>query len=146
MIPAGGLRINASITIPAGLLQMKAVRASGPGGQNVNKVATRVELRFAVMQAWMLPEDARERLLDMPGIKLDAEQNIVLWSQKSRSQYENSIDVQKKLIALLQKSLIPPIPRIATKPTIASRERMARAKQHRSFLKMNRRIRFKPED
>jgi ribosome-associated protein len=135
---AEALFINEKLTIPAELLQFKAVRSPGPGGQNVNKLATCVELRFNPTLWGQLNEKALARLLIMSKNRLDAEGNIIIESKSYRSQYRNILDAQKKLKTLILKCLVEPKKRKPTKPTKSSIEKRIKNKKIQSEKKQNR--------
>jgi len=117
------VEITPSLTIPDELLEFRAVRASGPGGQNVNKVSSAVELRFDSGRWQALPEAARPRLARLAGRRMTAEGLIVIDAQRFRSQEQNRADAADRLVAMIRAALVEPKPRRATRPTRASRER-----------------------
>ena len=132
------LRVNDRVVIPPGEIDWRAVRSSGPGGQNVNKVASKVELRFDLGRTRALDEATRLRLRALAAGRLDADGKMVITSQLTRDQARNLGDALDKLRALIQRALVPPRPRRATKPSRGARERRFRAKQRRGAIKRSR--------
>jgi ribosome-associated protein len=129
------LRITPALTIDDDALEERFIRASGPGGQNVNKVSTAVELRFDMRQCEEIPERARARLERLAGTRMTDEGVIIIKADRFRTQERNRADARERLIDLIQRALIEPKRRIATKPTRSSRERRLRAKTQRSDVK-----------
>ncbi|OYU48516.1 MAG: aminoacyl-tRNA hydrolase [Rhizobiales bacterium PAR1] len=123
--------------IPARLIEMRAIRASGPGGQNVNKVSTAVELRFDLSGASLHPNHAA-RFVKLAGDRMTLEGTLVLKAERFRSQERNREDALERLKVMLDQSQKPPRTRIATKPTKASKERRLTAKTGRSAIKAGR--------
>jgi ribosome-associated protein len=133
------LRINDHITIDAGELEERFVRASGPGGQNVNKVATAVELRFDLAHSPSIPGDVRVRAMRLAGRRLTDDGILVIQAQRFRTQDRNREDARERLAELLRTASKAPKRRIVTKPTRASKERRREAKAQRSRVKTLRR-------
>lgn len=127
-----------TITLDEALLQEQFVRSPGPGGQNVNKVATAVQLRYDVERA-LLPPEVRRRLAGLAGSLLTREGEIVIHANRYRSQAQNRADARKRLLSLLQRAAVRPKKRIATTPTRVARERRLQDKRRRSSLKRERR-------
>lgn len=117
------------------------VRGSGPGGQNVNKVATNAQLHFDAAGSAALPEDARTRLRKLAGRRLTADGMLLIEARRYRTQEQNREDALGRLDALLRRALEPPKKRIATKASAASRERRLASKKRNSQIKRARRVR-----
>lgn len=117
------LPIRPGLTLPAALLQWTAVRASGPGGQHVNKTSTRVELRFDLENCEELDAGAKARLRRLAGRRLDADGQVVLTSQLTRSQERNLDDARQRLAELVARALDPPVKRVPTRPGTAAKRR-----------------------
>ena len=126
------------IGIPDDELVERFVRSAGPGGQNVNKVATAVELRFDVAGSPSLPEPVRARLLARRDRRVTGEGVLVLSAQRFRTQERNREDARERLARFIEAGLHAPKPRIATRPSRASKERRLEAKRGRSTIKRGR--------
>ena len=124
--------------IAADELRFEFFRSSGPGGQNVNKVATAVRLRFDVRRSASLPPDVKERLLRLAANRLTDEGVLLIEARRFRTQERNREDAVARLMGWLAKASAAPRRRRATKPTAASRQRRLDAKQHRSATKRRR--------
>ena len=133
------IRVNANISIDEREIEESFVRASGPGGQNVNKLATAVQLRFDVRGSPSLPADVRTRLERLAGARLTRDGVLVIIAQRHRTQARNREDALGRLIDLIRRAAIAPVPRRATKPTKAARERRIEGKKRRSGIKRLRR-------
>ena len=132
------LNITPTLTIPADELVERFVRASGAGGQNVNKVSTAVELRFDVANSPSLPEPLRARLLARRDRRLTDEGVLVIQARRFRDQARNRDDARARLVDIIRASLTPPKKRVATRPTRASKERRLTGKKQRGAVKRNR--------
>jgi ribosome-associated protein len=129
------IRIDHRISIDERELEERFIRASGPGGQNVNKLATAVQLRFDVRHSPSLPAQVRLRLERLAGRRLTREGVLVINAQRHRTQERNRQDALERLIALIQRAAVAPVPRRPTKPTAGARERRLQSKKHRGSIK-----------
>ncbi len=133
------IRVTAHINIDEREIEESFVRASGPGGQNVNKLATAVQLRFDVRHSPSLSGDVRARLERLAGTRLTRDGVLVITAQRHRTQPRNRHDALDRLIDLIRRAAVAPIKRRPTKPTRGSRERRIEGKKHRAGLKQLRR-------
>ena len=130
--------INDSIALDEREIQEDFVRASGPGGQNVNKVSTAVQLRFDVLRSPSLPEWVRERLMALAGRRLSNEGILVISAERFSSQRRNRDDALARLVELIRSACEVDKPRRATRPTLASKKRRLEGKQRRGVIKKTR--------
>ena len=132
------LHVTAQVVIGEEELDERFIKASGPGGQNVNKVATAVQLRFDAVRSPSLPDDIRARLMTLAGRRLTREGVIVVIARRYRTQDRNRQDARERLADLIRRAASSPKPRRATRPTLASKQRRLAAKTERSKLKRER--------
>lgn len=129
------LQCTPQIAIDEGELEENFVRASGPGGQNVNKVASAVQLRFDVRRSRSLPDAVAVRLMKLAGRRLTDDGVLVIDARQFRTQERNRADARERLAALVAEAAVPPKPRRATRPTLASKTRRLEAKTRRGAVK-----------
>jgi ribosome-associated protein len=139
------IRITSTITIDDSELRFDFVRSSGPGGQNVNKVSTAVQLRFDAARSPSLAADVRERLARLAGRRMTADGILVITARRHRSQQDNREDAIARLVSLLKQAAVAPKTRRKTKPTKQSRERRLEDKRRAGQIKKKRR-RVRDED
>lgn len=135
---ADPILVASGVVVPSSALRMKAVRSGGPGGQNVNKVASKVELRVDLDGIEGLDEGARERLRQAVRNQLDAEGHWVVVSSATRDQLVNLEDAREKVLRAVEKALRAPTPRTRTNPTRASQRRRVEAKRHAAQVRKDR--------
>ena len=131
------LEITSTIKINERELHFDYIRASGPGGQNVNKVATAVQLRFDV-RASSLPEEVKTRLIHLAGKRVTSEGMLLIEAKQFRRQEQNREDAIQRLVTLVRRALVKPKARKKTKPTKASKEKRIKVKKRRGEIKRNR--------
>ena len=132
------IQITPAIEINEREIQLEFIRASGPGGQKVNKVATAVQLRFDAANSPSLPDEVQRRLIRLAGKRMTEDGVLVIHARRFRSQDRNRRDAIDRLIALIRKASIQPKSRLKTKPSKASKERRLEAKRRRSRTKHKR--------
>lgn len=130
-----GIRITPQIEIAEAEIEERFVLASGPGGQNVNKVATAVQLRFDAKRSPVLSADVFQRLAKLAGRRMTQDGVLVLIAQRYRSQDQNRADARARLAALIRQAAIPPGRRVPTRPSGASKQRRLQAKAMRGAVK-----------
>lgn len=133
------IRITPTIAIPDREIEERFIRAAGPGGQNVNKVATAVQLRFDVARSASLPAAVRDRLQGLAGRRMTSDGVLVIDARRYRTQERNRQDALDRLVTLIQKAAQPPKPRKVTRPTLASKRRRLEDKRQRGEIKRARR-------
>jgi ribosome-associated protein len=129
------IRVTDDISIDESELEESFIRASGPGGQHVNKTETAVQLRFDVRRSRSLPNDVAVRMMKLAGSRLTQHGVIVITAQSERSQKRNREEALARLVDLIRQAAVRPVKRRATKPTKASREKRLEGKKHRSGIK-----------
>ena len=130
--------VDAQVQVPATAVQMTAVRASGPGGQNVNKVSSKVELRVDLAAVTGLADDARARLAALAAPRLDADGLLLVTSQRTRDRERNIEDASEKVRALIRRAMVKPVPRKPTRPTRAAVRRRLTDKRKTAERKQTR--------
>jgi ribosome-associated protein len=134
------IRVTDHISIDAREIEESFVRASGPGGQNVNKLATAVQLRFDVRGSPSLPAEVRARLERLAGTRVTRDGVLIIIAQRHRTQARNREDALERLVDLVRRAAVAPRLRRPTRPTAAARKRRVEAKKHRAGVKRLRRV------
>lgn len=132
------IAVSERIAIPEHELIERATRSSGPGGQNVNKVSTAIELRFFIWGSSALPDEVKQRLAKKRDQRITEAGEIIIQAQRFRSQEQNREDARARLAALVRTALEPPKPRVATKPTRSSQRKRLETKRLHGTLKQDR--------
>jgi ribosome-associated protein len=139
MATKGMIYITPTIAINESEIKQEFIRASGPGGQNVNKVSTAVQLRFNVASSPSLPDDIRKRLVNLAGRRITEDGELIIHARRFRTQERNRQDAFDRLVKLIRKASERPKVRRKTRPTLESKRRRLESKHHRSKAKLMRR-------
>jgi ribosome-associated protein len=129
------MEITPSLSIPDDEIFISFIRASGPGGQNVNKVSTAAQLRFDIRNSPSLTEEVKTRMVKLAGNKITQDGVLVIEAKRHRAQEQNRIDAQARLVAIIRKALVRPKKRWPTKPTMTSQMRRVESKKRKGKIK-----------
>jgi ribosome-associated protein len=129
------LRVIPKLLIPRSELKIIYIRASGPGGQNVNKVSSAVQLRFNIRASRSLADDVKSRLGKLAGNKMNQSGDLIIEAKRYRTREMNRADAEKRLVSLIRKALVQPKKRRASHPTLASTKRRIESKVHKGMVK-----------
>jgi len=129
------IEVTDTITLYDNDLHFDFIRSAGPGGQNVNKVSTAVQLRYNVLRSPALSDEVKERLQRLAGKKITTDGVLIIEARRFRSQLKNRQDAIDRLVRLIRKASIPPTPRKKTRPPMAMKEKRLQSKKHRGRLK-----------
>ena len=138
------IEVTAFVSLDESEIQLDFVRSSGPGGQNVNKVATAAQLRFDVRNSPSLEADVKERLAKLAGSRMTEDGVLIIEARRYRTQEQNRFDAVQRLVTLIQKALVKPKIRRATRPTVTAKAARVGEKKKRGDIKRTRR--YIPED
>jgi len=134
------IQITDTVALDENEIQLDFIRSSGPGGQNVNKVSSAVQLRFNVCESAALNASIRNRLKKIAGRRMTAGGILIIKAQRYRTQEQNRLDAVNRLIAMIQQAIVVPKPRRATRPSLAARQRRLATKRVRGELKRRRQV------